>query len=71
MNIDNVELIASNLTIAFYSGSIKREPWLENDKREVLYSPTQKDRDIPTISMKEVEHVYNYFCDAIRSHNSK
>lgn len=70
MNNETVELVASNLTIAFYSGAVKREPYLEEDKRKALYSPTQRDRDLPTISMKEVKHVYEYFCRAVAAQTS-
>jgi hypothetical protein len=68
MDNKHVELIASNLTIAFYTGSIQREPWLKKDKRKTLYSPNQKNR-IGTISFAEVEHVFSSFCDAVRSRN--
>lgn len=70
MDNENVELIASNLTIAFYTGSIQHEPYLKEDKRQEPYSPNQKDR-IPAISLKEVEYVYKSFCEAVRTQSTK
>lgn len=56
------EIIASNLTVAFYNGQVRREPFLGDDKRVKFYSPEDHNR-IPSISMKEVYAVYKKFCE--------
>ena len=60
----NHEIIASNLTVAFYNGQIRREPFLGEDKRKAFYSPHDKER-IPTVSLKEVFSVYERFCELV------
>ena len=66
MDEKNLHLIASNLTIAFYNGQIRREPFLGEDKREKFYSPNDENR-IPTISRKEVFSVYQGFLKMLKS----
>ncbi|HEX8733988.1 MAG TPA: hypothetical protein VF721_01605 [Pyrinomonadaceae bacterium] len=55
-------LTASNLTIAFYGGQIRREPFLGEDKRSTFYSPDEANR-VPTVSPKEVFSVYRRFLE--------
>ena len=57
---ENNELIASNLTLAFYTAQIPREPYFGDDKRTKFYSPDDENR-VPTVSPKEVYSVYNKF----------
>ncbi len=59
-----MEIIASNLTAAFYNGQVRREPFLGEDKRIKFYSPVDHNR-IPTISMKEVYSIYKTFCEIL------
>ena len=66
MDDETVCLIASNLTIAFYSGSIAREPYFGEEKRSTFYSPTATNR-IPSVSPTEVSRVYGSFCEMIGS----
>ncbi len=61
---ENIELIASNLTIAFYNSQIRREPFLGEERRNTFYSPDESER-VPTVSMKEVHSVFEQFCKMI------
>lgn len=64
MDNEKIELIASNLTIAFYNGQIRREPFLGEEKRNSFYSADDHNR-VPTVSMKEVHWVYEQFCKMV------
>lgn len=64
MDKETRNIIASNLTVAFYNGQIRREPFLGEDKRVKFYSPEDHNR-VPTISMKEVYSIYSQFCEMI------
>ena len=66
MDKQNLEHVASNLTVAFYNGQIRREPFLGDDKRSSFYSPDDHNR-IPTVSLKEVYSVYERFCEMLRA----
>jgi len=66
MDKNNIEIIASNLTLAFYNGQIRREPFLGEEKRTTFYSPDDRER-VPTVSMKEVHWVYEQFCKLVDS----
>ena len=70
MDSEGIEVIASNLTIAFYSGSIQREPYLGEEKRSEPYSPSQRNR-IGSISRDEVHSVYTSFCEMLAARKSK
>lgn len=63
-------LIASNLTIAFYGGQIRREPFLGEDKRSTFYSPEETNR-VPTVSPKEVFSVYQRFLAMLAADETK
>jgi hypothetical protein len=69
MTKENKEIVASNLTAAFYNGQVRREPFLGEDKRIKFYSPEDHNR-IPTISMKEVYSVYRKFCEMVEGINN-
>ncbi|MBI3654287.1 MAG: hypothetical protein HY231_24935 [Acidobacteria bacterium] len=60
MNEKNKELVASNLTMAFYAGLEPRIPYFGEERRTVPYSPMEDDR-IPSLSVEEVFHVYTRF----------
>jgi hypothetical protein len=54
------ELVASNLTAAFYAGVERRVPYFGEEKRSIADSPMGDDR-IPSLSPSEVFHVYSRF----------
>jgi hypothetical protein len=54
------ELVASNLTAAFYAGVERRVPYFGQEKRSIADSPMGDDR-IPSLSPREVFHVYSCF----------
>lgn len=54
------ELIASNLTAAFYAGVERRVPYFGEERRSIAHSPMGDDR-IPSLSPNEVFHVYSRF----------
>jgi hypothetical protein len=62
MDNDKVNIIASNLTQAFYSGQVRREAFLEADGSEL--GSDQTDRS-PNLSMNEVFDVHQAFCKMI------
>ena len=53
-------LVASHLTNAFYAGIERRRPYLGEERRKIMDSPSQ-DYRIPTLSLSEVFHVYCRF----------
>jgi hypothetical protein len=54
------ELVASNLTAAFYAGVERRVPYFGEERRSIADSPMGDDR-IPSLSLTEVFHVYSRF----------
>jgi hypothetical protein len=60
MNEKSKEIVASNLTAAFYSGLERRIPYFGEERRTIPNSPIQDDR-IPSLSIEEVFHVYTRF----------
>ncbi len=54
------EIIASNLTAAFYAGVERRVPYFGEERRSIALSPMGDDR-IPSLSPDEVFHVYSRF----------
>jgi hypothetical protein len=54
------EIVASNLTSAFYAGVERRVPYFGEEKRTIAHSPMGDDR-IPSLSLNEVFHVYSRF----------
>lgn len=54
------ELVASNLTAAFYAGVERRVPYFGEERRTIADSPMGDDR-IPSLSPSEVYHVYSCF----------
>jgi hypothetical protein len=60
MDEKNREIIASNLTAAFYAGVERRVPYFGEERRSILNSPMGDDR-IPSLSPNEVFHVYSRF----------
>lgn len=54
------ELVASNLTAAFYAGVERRVPYFGEERRCITDSPMGDDR-IPSLSLSEVYHVYSRF----------
>ena len=65
---ENLDIIASNLTVAFYNGAIRREPFLGDDKRSEFYSPNEENRT-PSLSLREVHSVYERFRQMIINEN--
>jgi hypothetical protein len=70
MDRNNQHIIASNLTVAFYNGQIRREPFLGEDRRTTFYSPDEENR-IPTVSLKEVYTVYKRFLKMLEAEESR
>jgi hypothetical protein len=62
MEYDKVNIIASNLTQAFYSGQVRREAFLEAKGRELGSDQTDKS---PNLSMNEIFAVHQAFCRMI------
>jgi hypothetical protein len=60
MNEKTKEIVASNLTTAFYAGLERRIPYFGEERRSIPTSPMQDDR-IPSLSIEEVFHVYSRF----------
>jgi hypothetical protein len=60
MNEKTKEIVASNLTAAFYAGLEPRNPYFGEERRTIPDSPIQDDR-IPSLSIEEVFHVYTRF----------
>ena len=70
MDRNNLYIVASNLTAAFYSGQIRREPFLGEDKRTTIYSPDEENR-VPTVSLKEVYTVCKRFLKMLEAEKSR
>ncbi|MBK8809269.1 MAG: hypothetical protein IPN69_00850 [Acidobacteria bacterium] len=62
---NDLEIIASNLTQAFYAGQIRREAFLGEDRRTTLYTPNEDNR-LPTVSPREVFAVYQRMLKMLR-----
>jgi hypothetical protein len=60
MDEKHKELVASNLTAAFYAGVERRVPYFGEERRSIADSPVGDDR-IPSLSLNEVFHVYSRF----------
>jgi hypothetical protein len=57
-------VIASNLTAAYYSGTERRRPYLGEERRKMLDSPSVPGR-VPSLSLHEVFWVYQRFLSMI------
>jgi hypothetical protein len=64
MDEKHLELVASNLTAAFYAGVERRVPYFGEERRTIADSPMGDDR-IPSLSLTEVFHVYSRFLNML------
>jgi hypothetical protein len=62
------EIVASNLTAAFYAGVERRVPYFGEERRSITGSPMGDDR-IPSLSLNEVFHVYSRFLSMLGEDN--
>jgi hypothetical protein len=62
------EIVASNLTAAFYAGVERRVPYFGEERRSIASSPMGDDR-IPSLSLTEVFHVYSRFLSMLEEGN--